>query len=315
MLLAALLTTLLAPQEPAPAPAPTVIARLDGQDITLAEYQDFLWRRFGRRALAQYADLLLLRDACSARGVELPAAELDAEVAKRLREARGQQDEAEFRAQMLRSGQDPDLFAEAVRLDAEQSLRTDRLVLASRVATDLALEQIFEQTYGAGGRRVEVAHVLVMPNVLRAEALRAGTPAAEIDLDALRVRARELAEEARTATSEQEFAAVVTAFSHDRATREAGGVLSAWRPGLYGDGFAAAVAELEPGEVSAVVESGAGFHVIQLRARTTTEFAAVRAEILKTYLEGPPTWPEREQLMRALRGRADFEPVAAQEEE
>lgn len=303
MTASALLVLLLAAQSPAEAAAPAA-GMLGDRAIPLQDYQDFLWERFGRRGLAEYADLLRLRRACERMGLPLDEAALDREVELRVATLRRDLDEEAFARELARGLDDPATLRAGLRLEVERLQRVDALVRATRVATDRALLELFEQRYGAGGERVQVAHVLVMPQFLRAERIRAGTPAAEIDPEELRAEARALAEAClEELGAGRPFGEVASERSHDRVSRDEGGRMPAWRPGLYGPAFAEAVAALQPGAHSGVVESGAGFHVVQLLSRERTDFAAVRDALAEEYLASEPTWQEREAMLAGLRAR------------
>lgn len=304
------LSLALAPrQEPASAPLPEgVVARLDGEDISLAEYQDYLWRQTGKRMLPQLVDDRLIARACERFGVEADPAEVEARVAERLEQLMQGREAAVVEAEMRVRGFGLDTLRENLRAEFTRNGRLDALVRATRVATDVRLRAAFEAAYGPGGKQVEVRQVLCMPHVLRAERIRAGADPASIDQEAMREEARALAEaaHARIAAGE-DFATVVNDCSHDQATKASGGVLAAYRPGLYGAEFTAAVEALEIGEVSGIVASSAGFHVVQVTRRTVTEFRAVRAELVDAVMQAEPTWQEREELLAGLRARAKIE--------
>jgi hypothetical protein len=315
---AALLTLFLAAQTPAeatPQASAPAAGVLGDRVIPLADYQDFLWQRFGRRGLAEYADLLRLRDACEQLDLPFDEAAQDREVELRVATLRRDLDQTAFAAELARSLEDPDSLRATLRLEVERLQRVDALVLATRVATDRVLHALFEQRHGTDGVRTEVAHVLVMPQFLRAERIRAGTPAAEIDAEELREEARRLAEACLAALDAgRPFTEVVAESSHDRVTREQGGRLPAWRPGLYGSGFGTAVESLEPGEYSRVVESGAGFHVVTVLSRERTAFADVRAALAAQYMASEPSWQEREEMLAALRAKTPLRVAPGQDD-
>lgn len=294
-------------QDPAPPPLPEgVVAILDGREITLAEYQDFLWRQNGKRMLPQMADEILVHRACERFGVAPDEAGLAARVDERLSQLTQGRRPEDFEQEMRSRGLDLETLRRSVRSEYERTMRLDGLVRATRIATDERLRAAFDTAYGPGGVKLELRQVLSMPHVLRAERIRAGADPAGLDEQALRDEARERAREARRRIiAGEEFAAVAREFSHDQGTREQGGVL-AYRPGLYGETFGAAVQALQPGEVSELIESAAGFHVVQVAARTVTEFSRVREELVKTVMEAEPSWQERESVLQSLRAAADL---------
>lgn len=304
-----LLAASAAPQDPALSAEEPLAGHLGARAITVEEYQQFLWQRFGRRALRQYADLLLLRQTAEDFGVAPAEQEIRASVEERIAAMRADSSAAEFELQLQRSDMDLAGLQASLRLETEQDLLASRLVLETRIATDAALQEAFVTQYGQDGIQVVVAHLLVMPNFLRAEKLRAGATPAEIDLEALKQESRERAEQALAQLREgAAFEDLVEQYSHDQSTRDQQGQLAAWRPGLYGEAFTAAVQATAAGEAAdRVVESGAGFHIVRVLERRTTVFADVRAELVTAYLAGPATWQEKEQLLVGLRARTPLE--------
>lgn len=83
----------------------------------------------------------------------------------------------------------------------------------------------------------------------------------------------------------ESFAALAREYSQDKGTAARGGALGDWTTGENLDQrFAAAAFALEPGQVSALVETRFGFHIIRMDERTpatTLPYEQVRAEILK----------------------------------
>jgi len=295
------------PQDPPPL-GPGVVARLDGADISLAAYQDFLWKQSGKRALNQMVDDLLLEKACARFGIPVDEAAAGAAAEERLAQAAQGRPLADFEIEMRARGFDLPMLRDLFRTEALRLQRLDGLVRATRSATDARILAAFEARHGAGGLEVEVRHMLFMPHVLRAERIRGGADAKTLDQDALKAEAAALAEEARArAAAGEDFAALAGELSHDQVSKKEGGLIASYRPGLYGPAFTAAVEALEPGAVSPVVESGAGFHVVLLVSRTRTELAAVREQLIREVMEAEPDWQEREDLLAALRGKAKLE--------
>ncbi len=311
VLLAAAAGALSAPEQEAQEPAPLgpgVVARLDGADISLASYQDFLWRQSGKRALNQMVDDLLLEKACARFGVAVDEAAVEAAAEERLTQAAQGRPLADFETEMRARGFDLPMLRELFRGEARRLQRLDGLVRATRSATDARVQAAFEARHGAGGLQVEVRHMLFMPHVLRAELIRGGADAKTLDQEALKADAAALAEQARArAAAGESFAELAAALSHDQVSKKESGLIASYRPGLYGPAFTAAVEGLLPGEISPVVESGAGFHVIQLVSRTQTRLADVREQLIREVMEAEPDWQEREDLQAALRGKAKLE--------
>ncbi len=138
--------------------------------------------------------------------------------------------------------------------------------------------------------RVTASHILIeaRPNLIAQELKQErNLSGAQLDaavreeVDRRRARAEELR---RKASSGADFAALARAASDDAATRNQGGDLGTFPRNSHTRAFDDAAFALKPGEVSAVVQTDFGFHIIKVfkheeaRAQTLEEAAP---EILK----------------------------------
>lgn len=307
LLLPILIPALQEPEEPAPLPE-GIVARVGDRTISLEEYKDFLWHRFWKRPVQDMVVEILLEQEAERYGIELAPEQVDEVVETRLEATRNTPRQGEFEEDLKRNGQDLEMFKESVRREARRDLLLNELVLATRVVTDERLQQEFERMYGPGGLTLKVRHVLLMPNLLRAEAIRGGKRPNEIDMEEMKRKARALAVEARgRLEAGEDFAVVAAAMSHDQTTKDNGGELRSYNGRLYGPAFKDAVTNLEVGGLSEVVETGAGFHVITLTDRVETKLDDVREELTVEILDSEPTWQEKSALVQALQGKADVQ--------
>jgi|GEM_PF-197734 len=160
--------------------------------------------------------------------------------------------------------------------EALRDLRIVALVGAARAKDEQALRELFEHRYGQGGVRVRVRHVLSTERMSAPQTAQQRAAAMRASL-------------ARGAAFED-----LLTKSHDRVTRrllrdperraEAGQIPN-YNYHRYGDAFAAAVRQLEVGDVSQPVTSSVGVHLIQLLERTATPFNEV-APALREQLAG-----------------------------
>lgn len=85
-----------------------------------------------------------------------------------------------------------------------------------------------------------------------------------------------------------DFAALATKFSEDLGSKERGGDLGCFPPGQMVREFDDAVFSLEPGQVSPLVKSSFGYHIIRLESKQESkvpELAQVKERIRATVLE------------------------------
>ncbi len=99
---------------------------------------------------------------------------------------------------------------------------------------------------------------------------------------AQRDSARERAAEAHErAMAGEDFTALVAEYSDEVGAAERGGLLRPGREGSWVPEFWRAASSLEVGELSPVVETEYGYHVLRLEARDTVPFEEVRAGVLR----------------------------------
>ncbi len=297
-------------QSPAgPLPLPEgVVARVNKVEITKQEYQAYMYTRFGKRALEEYIADLLIEEEAKAYGIVLPEGEVSAIVLERENAQRAGPSPDSLEEDLKRSGQSLEGYRATLAAEIRREKLTNALILKTRVATDTNLQLLFERKYGKGGKKLRIKHIVIMPNVLRAEQIKEGRKPADIDLEALHVEAQERAEDLRTRLlAGEDFSLLAKAASHDRVTRERGGELLNYNGRLYGSDFFAAVENLPIGESTAVIRTGAGYHVAQVIERTQTKLDEIRTELVQDFLSAPPSWQERNDLVKALRGRAKIQ--------
>lgn len=118
--------------------------------------------------------------------------------------------------------------------------------------------------------------------------------------DSARTRAREAAMAVLPRVEAgEDFATLASELSEEPGAADRGGLLRPAREGDWVPEFWAASAALEPGEVSGVVESTYGYHVIRLERKDMIPFADVRDRVARE-VAGMLGRPEREAARATL---------------
>lgn len=175
----------------------------------------------------------------------------------------------------IREGRADSLFAPLAARAAERSrLQTLPYLLALRQA-GVGEDSLRAAYLAAPEWELEVRHVIRLagpeePQVEREQALR------------------EAEEVLRRARAGEDFAALAAELSEEPGAAERGGLLEPGRKGSWVEPFWQAAVALRPGEVSGVVESEYGFHVLRLDARRPVPFEeADRGALLMRLVSEP----------------------------
>lgn len=143
----------------------------------------------------------------------------------------------------------------------QEQLR-QKQVLKPIPPTEAQMRAFWEENRGASEKRpavVSFRQIVIVPQPDSAARAHASVTADSL-LTALRAGA--------------EFAATARAFSADSATRDSGGTLGWFRRGTMVKAFEAVAFRLRPGELSGVVETSFGFHIIQVERVQPAEVLA-----------------------------------------
>lgn len=149
--------------------------------------------------------------------------------------------------------------------------------LAMEVAVDEAgmEEEDLREAYARSPEpELVVRHLVVLSERWRPEAHR----------DSARARAEEALRRARAG---EPFEAVVAEYSDEPGAARRGGLLQPGREGSWVPEFWRAAVALEEGELSGVVETEYGFHVIRLEERRAVPFEEVRSALLERFVDLP----------------------------
>lgn len=184
-----------------------------------------------------------------------------------------------------------------VELVSQQFLQQQYSQMTPVPVSEAEIREAFEAqraTLGPRPATVDLKQVLIAPK------------ASEV----AEVAARERAEQALSRLrSGEDFALIAREFSDDLATREAGGDLGWIRQGQLLPEFEDVLFRMRPGQVSNIVQTSVGLHIIKLErvrgAERLTRHILIRLEVTETDSEA--TRLLADEVAAALRGGADID--------
>ena len=298
------------PPKPVPAELPAVLARVNGDAISKAEFERAL-RAIEARAggplpadrrdqifrglIDQMVSVKLLRQEATARKITVPDADLDARIA----EIKKQFPSEEVFAQMLQARS---LTMATLRDEQRGDLAVNRMLaeaLKDKVAaTPEQIDTFYQQNIERfkEPEQVKASHILIsVPQGADAAAKAASRAKAD---DVL-----------KQVNAGKDFAALAKEFSQDPGSAVNGGDLGFFRQGQMVGPFNDVAFKLAPGAVSDVVETQFGFHIIKVvekKPAQTAPLDGVRPQ-LKQYLETQNRQRETLAFVAGLRAKGKVE--------
>ena len=297
------------PPKPVPAQLPEVLARVNGEAVSRAEFEravQALESRAGgpvppdqrdqvlRGVLDQIIGYKLLQQESKARNVAVA----DAEIEGRLKEIRGQFPSEEAFKQTLAERK---MTVEQITSDARQDMAITKLIegeIASKIA--VKPEQVTD-FYAKNpdqfkeGESVRASHILI-------EARNVDAPT--------KAKARATAEQVlKEVKSGKDFAALAKQYSSDPGSAANGGDLGFFQQGQMVGPFNDAAFKLAPGAVSDIVETDFGFHIIKVAEKKparTISLDEVRPQV-EQYLQQMNRQQQTEAFVNGLKAKGKIE--------
>ena len=290
--------------EASPALPQGVLARVNGRDVSIQEYTDYLLGFYGKKKLWDLVDRILVEQEARRLNLTVKPDEVDQAV----------QEDVDQKVRVLHQGDlqkfknflqrrhsvTLDEYKENQRQSKAYELLRDRCLVATRVVEERGIVAEFEKRHGEKGIQYELRHVLVStrPVAMRRER--------EVKSPLTDTAAREKADKIhKEAVEGADFAELVKKYSDDPLTKRNQGRIPVFRKNMYGGEFNRAVEQLsEDKRISPVVRSTRGCHIIQFVRKTTTELDDVREEIVEFLKTRRPGAAERQRYTRELREQA-----------
>jgi peptidyl-prolyl cis-trans isomerase C len=298
------------PPKPVPAQLPEVIARVNGEDVTRAEFQEYiqsLEARAGgpvpaeqrdqvyRGVLDQIVGYKLLTQEAQSRKVAVPDTEVDARIA----EIRKQFPSEDVFMQMLI---DRKLTLDQMKADARQDMAVGKLIeaeIAGKVAVKTEqVQEFYDQNPDQFKQpeRVRASHILI------------SVPG---DADAAaKAQAKTKAEQVlKDVKAGKDFAALAKQHSQDPGSAVNGGDLGFFEQGQMVGPFNDVAFTLQPGATSDLVETQFGYHIIRVaekQAGRTIPLDEVRPQV-EQFLQNRNRTEQTEAFVKSLRAKGKVE--------
>jgi parvulin-like peptidyl-prolyl isomerase len=311
LLLPALL--LLSPVPSAATPGTGIVATVNGAEILERKLQaavDGYLRQQGgdadvtsqaensREVRMNVLDVLIGQELLwqAAREAQLLAS--DAEVDAALAQTRGRFDsETEFEIELQESGYTPETYREDTRRRLSAQKWIEARVASGIAVDDAAVSRFYNDNRErfAGPPQVRARHIL----------LKLDADAGEEDLEAARERLAEIRQQAENG---EDFASLAQTHSEDGSAAR-GGDLGFFGPGVMVPPFEQAAFALAAGEISDIVQTRFGLHLIQLVERKPGDIYA-EAEVagqIRNYLLRQRYETELDAAIERLRQQAEIE--------
>lgn len=307
-----------AQEGPPAAPPEGVVAKVNGTDLSLDGYRDWLLATHGWRHLDDYINLNLLRAEATRMGLPLPTADdLDAAFEQDWQDQilwRHAGDDASWQEELRKSGLDRAGYRDRRAGSLELEV-VARRILQHTPMTDVQRHELWEREFTKEGIRthVRVAFFTTLKGVRPGQKIDS-VRSKELDLQA---RARADAFLAAVRGDPSQFAARVTSDS-DPCTiarfdsypidlRARGGEIPRLRADHFGGAVLDALADAKSGDLAGPIVTPGGLYVVQVVERAPRPFEGAEKELDQIWQERSPSQGEIVHLTESLRAAAEVQ--------
>ena len=294
------------PPKPVPEVIPEVIARVNGEDVSKTEFDRLVQQmeaQAGRPVPAEQRDQVyrgiidqlvtytLLVQETKARNVVVSDAEAKQIADARIADLRKQvPNEAAFNKAMA----DRNMTVAKLRADIRRDIAINKMMQAEiaklQPPTDAELKEYYDKNPDEF-RGVRASHILIRPDGFDEASKKKARTAIE-----------DVLKQAKAGT---DFGELARKHSSD-GSAQAGGDLGFFTKGTMVPAFSDAAFALEPGQLSDVVETQFGFHVIKVTEKKEVQFAEA-SEKLRAFLGQKRQQDAEQAFVNALKSKAKIE--------
>ncbi len=305
---------------PAPAPATPegVVARVNGIDLPLEDFRDWVVATHGWRHLDDYVDLALLRQESTRIGLPLPTpAELDAAFEQDWQDQillRHGGAESSWQEELKKAGLDRAGYRDRRAGTLEIEVVAKR-ILTTRPLTEAQQHELWEREFGKSGERwhVRVAFFSKLRSVLpgqRVDQEQSAKLEAEARVRADRFLAAVTADRTRFAplvATDCDLFTVPRFDTQQVDLRPRGGEVERLHADYFGGAVLPALASSKSGDLVGPISTPGGLYVVEVVVREAVPFESAAAELAAIWAARAPSASEVFHLREELRNQARIE--------
>jgi len=241
-----------------------IAATVNGIPIYRNQLDELLMARFGKTTLGEIIEKESVRQAAEKEGIQVTPETLDARVVQQLEKMKKSNEQ--LATHLRNTRQTMEDLERNLRWALEMHMMLEGLIRKNTPVDEEVLQKLFEKEYGA---RIEARHIML--------------------------KDKETAEDILAKLSNgADFETLAEKHSIDKGSRKKGGLLAPFGKGYFQPEFEQAVFALEPGQLSSLVRTSQGYHIIKLIRKIPPKdvsFESVR-EALKEKADKQPINPE-----------------------
>ncbi|MEQ8768042.1 MAG: peptidylprolyl isomerase [Planctomycetota bacterium] len=265
LLASLLLQPALSAQQPAAPKNDEVFVEIDGEKITVDQFEKALFENYGVQYTNEYIFNYLVREQAEKLSVQVTEDEIWSRVNERFDQiltSQFQGDVGRFGEALSGEGYSPESWKRWLYFTMKPDILAEHLIRATRQITEAELREAWERQYGENGIQRTIRHILFSSNFGNSKEYTIDNYNAEravIDT-AAKQQAESLLQKVRSGS---DLAELAREHSDDFSAAQHGSLGKNWR-GRNGREFDRVIDELGVGEISDVFETGRGYHIAKV---------------------------------------------------
>lgn len=294
------------PVKPVPATIPPIVARVNGEDVVKADFDRLLTQmelqagqpvpqerrdEIYRAILDQLVTYTALVQETRARGVKIDEAEANKVTDERIAELRKQMpDDAAFKKALS----DRNMTLDRLRSDIRKDIAIGKMMQVELDAAPPVSDADVKDFYDKNPDEftgVRASHILIKPDGFDDAAKKKARAAADDVLKQVKAGA--------------DFGELARKHSTDSSAQQ-GGDLGFFTKGRMVPAFSDAAFKLQPGQVSDVVETQFGFHIIKVTERKDVPLSEA-SEKIRGFLTGKQRDEQQQAFVAGIKNKAKIE--------